>query len=57
MTPVKKALEEVESEKNPDEQTVKKKNNFKGQVTQLEATFRLDKVKTKLSFDFLLKYF
>jgi hypothetical protein len=46
MTPVKKALEEVESEKNPDEQTVKKKNNFKGQVTQLEATFRLDKVKS-----------
>jgi hypothetical protein len=44
MTPVKKTLEKVEAEENSDEQIVKKEKEFEGQLTQLEATFRLDKV-------------
>jgi hypothetical protein len=41
MTPVKKTLEKVEAEENS---SVKKQNDFEEQLTQLEATFRLDKV-------------
>ncbi len=39
MTPVKKNLEQIET-KDDDE----KETKFEGQLTQLEATFRLDKV-------------
>jgi len=42
MTPVKKTLEKAEAEENPQEE--KKKHDFEGQLTQLEATFTLDKV-------------
>lgn len=49
MTPVKKTLEKNEAEENPDEQIVEKENKFEGQLTQLEATFRLDKVTNKFS--------
>jgi hypothetical protein len=46
MISVKKTLEKVEAEDNP---IAKKENDFKGQLTQLEATLRLDKVMNKLS--------
>jgi hypothetical protein len=45
MISVKKTLEKVEAEENPNEQIVKKEKDFEGQLTQLEATFTLDKVK------------
>lgn len=60
MTPVKKTLEKVEAEENsdesPEEKTEEKKTKFEGQLTQLEATFTLDKVKQKffIKVDFLL---
>lgn len=60
MTPVKKTLEKVEAEENPDEspeeKTEEKKTKFEGQLTQLEATFTLDKVKQKffIKVDFLV---
>jgi hypothetical protein len=49
MTPVKKTLEKAEAEENSEEQIEKqqvtgKKSDFEGQLTQLEATFTLDKV-------------
>jgi hypothetical protein len=40
MTPVKKTLEKAEE----NLQEEKKKHDFEGQLTQLEATFTLDKV-------------
>ncbi len=46
MISVKKTLEKVEAEDNP---IAKEENDFKGQLTQLEATLRLDKVMNKLS--------
>ena len=49
MTPVKKTLEKVEAEK----QTEGNKNDSEGQLTQLEATFTLDKV--RLSSFLLIK--
>jgi hypothetical protein len=45
MTPVKKTLEKVEAEENPEQKFEEKKRDFEGQLTQLEATFTLDKVK------------
>jgi hypothetical protein len=45
MTSVKKTLEEAEAdEENPDQKIEEEKNNFEGQLTQLEAIFTLDKV-------------
>ena len=55
MTPVKKTLEKVEAVENDDEeedsekliekkQFKEKKDSFEEQLTQLEATFILDKV-------------
>ena len=49
MTPVKKTKEKVEAEEqqeSPD--AVEEKKQFEGQLTQLEAMFTLDKVKTEL---------
>jgi len=45
MTPVLKTKEKVEAEENKDKEPEEKKNEFEGQLTQLEATFTLDKVK------------
>lgn len=50
MTPVKKDLEEIEGGENISKQPEKDKNNLEQQITQLEATFTLDKV-IILSFD------
>ncbi|CAF1245225.1 unnamed protein product [Adineta ricciae] len=49
MTPVKKNLEKAEADENSGEEVVKKslserKSNSEGQLTQLEATFTLDKI-------------
>jgi hypothetical protein len=47
MTPVQKAKEKVEAEANSEGQqkaTEEKKKEFEGQLTQLEATFTLDKI-------------
>jgi hypothetical protein len=45
MTSVKKTLEEAEAdEENPDQKIEEEKNNFEGQLTQLEAIFTLDKL-------------
>ncbi|CAF1522927.1 unnamed protein product, partial [Adineta steineri] len=53
MTPVKKTLEKVEGSENNDENSEEeipkkalttKKSDFEGQLTQLEATFTLDKI-------------
>lgn len=46
MTPVRKTLEKVEAEENSEEKIEEKKSKFEGQLTQLEATFTLDKVKS-----------
>jgi len=43
MTPVKKTLEKVGAEENVEEEK-KPKHDFEEQLTQLEATFTLDKV-------------
>ena len=57
MTPVKKNLEKAEADENSDEEVVKKplserKSNSEGQLTQLEATFTLDKVRFSLNQTF-----
>jgi predicted membrane protein len=49
MTPVKKTLEKAEAEENSEgeiekKQVEQKKSDFEGQLTQLEATFTLDRV-------------
>ncbi|CAF0895845.1 unnamed protein product [Rotaria sp. Silwood1] len=49
MTPVIKTKEKAEAEENKDKQiqnkdTTEKKKEFEGQLTQLEATFTLDKI-------------
>jgi hypothetical protein len=44
MTPVKKTLEKADAEENSGERIEEKKKDFEGQLTQLEATFTLDKV-------------
>lgn len=53
MTPVLKTKEKVKAEENKDKKivkqdTIEKKKEFEGQLTQLEAIFTLDKVKLKL---------
>jgi len=45
MTPVLKTKEKVEAEENENKEPEEKKKEFEGQLTQLEATFTLDKVK------------
>jgi hypothetical protein len=45
MTPVLKTKEKVEAEENENKESEEKKKEFEGQLTQLEATFTLDKVK------------
>ncbi|CAF3586652.1 unnamed protein product [Adineta steineri] len=45
MTPVKKTKEKVEAEEQPEKKdTEEKKKESEGQLTQLEATFTLDKI-------------
>lgn len=49
MTPVKKTIEKVEAEENQGKSVKnntanEKKNEFEGQLTQLEAIFTLNKV-------------
>ncbi|CAF2796909.1 unnamed protein product [Rotaria sp. Silwood2] len=49
MTPIRKTKEKVEAEENKDKQIqstdkIEKKNEFEGQLTQLEAKFTLDKI-------------
>ena len=49
MTPVKKTKEKVEAEEQQESpNAVEEKKQFEGQLTQLEAMFTLDKVKTEL---------
>ena len=44
MTPVKKTLEQAEAEEDGQTKIEEKKKDVEGQLTQLEATFTLDKV-------------
>jgi hypothetical protein len=45
MTPVVKKKEEAEAEENENKEAEEKKKELEGQLTQLEATFTLDKVR------------
>ena len=59
MTPVRKTLEKAEAEENDEESSEQrvekkpideKKTEYEGQLTQLEATFTLDKVNLLFAF-------
>ena len=62
MTPVKKNLEKAKADENNEEEVVKKplsekKSNSEGQLTQLEATFTLDKVRFSRNQTFVHVFF